>query len=182
VAGPAPRDHFYHLEATPPEAARPAFALHGTVEVARPSADALTRERAILYRPDTDSAEVTRHAYHHWTDSPTLLVQQQLATYLRRAGAAPSVVTPDMRVASDFLVGGRLVRLEHARSASPPRVVIELELTVMREDGHELLLQRSYREEEAVSGEGMDAVVRAFQSALTTIFERFVADAAGAAS
>ena len=173
VSGSAPRDHFYRLEARAPSALA-APRLDGTVEVDRLGSDAITGERLILYRHD-ESSEIDRHTYHQWTDPPPVMLQKELARFLREAGAAKRVVTPSLRITSDYAIGGRVVRLERVVGGSDGHVVVELELAVVARDG-ELLLLEAYREERPVPGRGVDAAVAAMGDALSAIFERFLAD------
>ncbi len=177
MSGPAPRDHYYRLEAPAPRAKLEPAPLQGTVEVDRLRADALTRERTLLYRESSGDAEVRRHTYHQWIDSPTLLIQQQLVEFLRGAGAAPRVITPELRVKPDLVVAGRLLELEQIRGGSEPRVVVRMELTLTRISDRTLLVHETYREQRSTGGVGVPAAVDAFGAALGAIFERFLADA-----
>ena len=176
ASGPAPRDHFYRLEIPAPTAKLEPAPLHGTLEVDRLRADALTRERTLLYRESSDNPEVRRHSYHKWIDSPTLLIQRQLVEYLRGAGAATRVVTPDMRVKPDLVIAGQLLELQQIQGGSEPHVVVEMELTLTRISGRVLLVHETYREQRPTSGGGASAAVDSFGAALAAIFERFLAD------
>lgn len=179
LSGSTPRDHFYRLAAGAPEAALPAPPLAGTVEVGRFRTDALTGERSMLYRESRDATEIHRYAYHRWADPPATMLQGALAHYLRTAGAADLVVTPELRVKPDFYVSGRILRLERIAEASSPQVVVELELGVTRGRGDDLLVLKIYREERPAGGRAVAQSVVAFNEALTAIFERFLADLAG---
>jgi ABC-type uncharacterized transport system auxiliary subunit len=180
AAGPAPRDHFYRLRVETPQSSRTSPVFPGTLEVDRLRGDALTRGRSILRRESEQDVEVIPYAYHLWVDSPTLLLQRQLANYLRGTGLAERVVRPEMNVSEDWIVTGYLARLDHVVGESPARVVVELELTLAEVKRSALLLSHSYREERAIQEPGVPAAVRAFDAAVTSIFERFVADAAAA--
>jgi ABC-type uncharacterized transport system auxiliary subunit len=169
-------DAFYRLEpAAPPPLARPA--LPGLLEVDRLRADAITSERLLLFRAGDDATEVRRHAYHQWVDPPPLMLQVALASALRGAGVARAVVTSDQRARPDFVLGGRILRLER-RLDGPPRALLELELSLTRESDRALLLQRVYREERAAEGAAVADAVRAFDAALGALLERLVADLA----
>jgi len=175
AAGPAPRDHFYRLEtATPRALASPPIA--GTLEVDRPRVEAISQGRRILYRDGSSPGEIGRHAYHHWVDPPSVMLQDQLVRYMRLAGAAETVVTPAVHVESDYLVSGRIVRLERILGSGEQRVAVEIELTLMRQKGRELLLLETYSEERVAAGTSVAGSVTAFEQAVTAIFERFVAD------
>ncbi len=174
ASGPAPKDHFYRLEVAAP-AALPAPRLAGTLAVNRFRADALTNERQILYRENDTTTEVGRLAYQRWVDSPTIMVQGQLARYLRDAGVAKRVVTPAVRVRPDFLISGRIARLEWVLGASP-QVVVELQLAITRPNDGKLLVHRTYSGVAPVDGSSAGKAVEAFDRALGEIFARFLAD------
>ncbi len=177
VAGPAPRDHFYRLELGAPSRALEQAPFSGTLEVRRFRADAVTDGTLVLFCNARDPAEVQRHTYHHWLDSPTAMLQVQMAAYLRAARAAPRVVTPELRLRPDYVLAGRVGRFERVFGESPPGVVVELEFTVTREADRELLLIATYREEREADGDGVGAAALAFDRALADILDRFLADA-----
>jgi ABC-type uncharacterized transport system auxiliary subunit len=175
ASGPAPRDHYYRLEAAAPSAlASPKLA--GTLEVERPRAETISQGRRMLYRDASGSGEIKQYAYHLWVDPPSLMLRDQLVAYLRAAGAAENVVTPAVGVEADYVVSGRLVQLESILGGGDPRVAVEIELALTRQKGHELLLLKTYREERVASGGSVPDAVAAYGQAITAIFERFVAD------
>jgi ABC-type uncharacterized transport system auxiliary subunit len=174
VSGPAPKDHFYRLEVAAPSAL-PAPRLAGTLSVNRFRADALTNERQVLYRENDTTTEVGRLAYRRWVDSPTIMVQDQLAAYLRAAGVAVRVVTPAVRVRPDFLLSGRIARLEWVMGASP-QVVVELQLAITRPGDGKLLIHQTYSGVVPVDGSSVHEAIEAFDRALAGIFARFLAD------
>jgi ABC-type uncharacterized transport system auxiliary subunit len=175
ASGPAPRDHFYRLEAAAPKAlASPALA--GTVEVDRLRVEAVSHGRRMLYRDASQSGEIGQHAYHHWVDPPSVMLQDQLVRYMRLAGAAETVVTPAVHVESDYLVSGRIIRMERILSGGEQRVAVEIELMLTRQEGRDLLVLETYREERVAPGAGVDQSVAAYEQAITAIFERFLAD------
>ncbi len=178
VAPPAPRDHFYRLQISPPASPRAAPVFPGTLEVDLFQADALAGERPLVYRDGEDSPELLRHSYHRWVEPPTRMAQLELARYLRAAGAAPQVVTPEMRIDADYLLGGRILRLERILGENPPRVRVELELVVVRMPQRDLAVLETFYEEERASDESVEASVRAMNRALTRIYAAFLVRAA----
>ena len=175
ASGPAPRDHFYRLEITAPDRL-PSPALPGILEVDRLRVEAIAQGRRMLYRDASRPNVIGQHSYHFWADPPGLMLQDQLARGLRAAGAAKSVVTSGIRVSSDFLLKGRLVRLERHVGSGAARVAVEIEFALLVAKGNELLLQKSYAEERTAAGDDVDASVTAYQDALDTIFQQLLAD------
>ena len=177
AAGPAPENHFYRLQADAPETSLEKPVFPGTLEVDLFRSDALAGERLLLVRAEPDSPEIRRLPYHYWVDAPTRMVQIEVATYLRAAGAADRVIMPATRVEPDYVLRGRIVRLERVLGGPTPRARIELEISVVRVRGRALVLLVSYDEEVVAQDASIEATVVAFDRALTRILERFVADA-----
>jgi len=175
VGGPPPQDHFYRFELPVPDITLNPPPLNGTLQVARPWADALTGERFLLYRKNNEASQVHRHAYHRWVDSPTLILQQEIARYLRASRIAEQVVTPELRVKVDYLLSCRIVRLERVLDDSP-HVVMELELGLTRMKDRQALLLQSYHEEQKADGDGVVVSVVAYNQALSNILNRFLGD------
>lgn len=175
ASGPAQRDHFYRLEVPAPAAARAQPALAGVVEIDRPRADHLVRERPILHSEGGSAIEVTPYVYHLWVDSPTLMVQRELARWLEASGLAGQTVLPEAGVRERWLVTGRLERFEHIVPENVALVVLELRLKDQKSGN--LLLQRRYEARAPAHG-SIDAAIPAFGTAVGSIFEQFAADVA----
>ena len=175
LSGPAPTDQFYQLELAAPERQFETPPLKGTLQVTRPEANALTRERPLLYRQESGSSQVHRHAYHRWVDSPTIMLQQEITRYLRATHLANQVVTPKFRVKVDYLLSCQILKLERILDGSPS-VVMELELGITSIQDNQTLILRTYREEQTANGDGIDASVNAYNLTLTKILDRFLAD------
>ena len=173
---PAPPDHFYRLELAAPDLTFESPVLPGTIQVTRPSADALTGERYLLYREAGHSMQVRHHPYHQWMDSPTLIIQQETARYLRASRISEHVVTPEHRAKVDYLLSCRIAKFERVLDGTP-RVVMELEMGLTHMRNREPLLLQTYREEQPTRGEGVAASIEAYDQALGKILKRFVADA-----
>jgi len=172
----APPDHFYRLELAAPDLHFDAPVLPGTIQVVRPSADALTGERYLLYRETGQSMQVRHHPYHQWMDSPTLIIQQETARYLRASRLSDHVVTPEHRAKVDYLLSCRIAKFERVLDGTP-RVVMELEMGLTHMRNREPLLLQTYREEQPTRGKGVDASIEAYDQALAKILQRFIADA-----
>ena len=178
LGGPAPRDHVYRLQVEPPGSARSAAAFPGTLEVGRIWGNALTRGRPILRSESDRAVEVTPYDFHLWVDSPTLLVQRGLTEYLRQTGLAETVVGSDVNAPVDWVVTGFIERLDHITGGGEPRVLVKLELSLAKANGGRVVLRKTYRAEQPSDGAGVPAAVRAFGTAIGSIFESFAADAA----
>jgi ABC-type uncharacterized transport system auxiliary subunit len=175
---PLPEDHFYRLDvATSPEplASPP---LPGVLEVERFIADGLTAGRPIVYSESGQPHALREYHYHFWVEAPTVLLRDQLVAQLRAAKVARFVVTPEMRVDADYVLTGKIKRLERVIGAEP-RAVVELELAVRQTGGDRLVVLRSYRVEEVVPTDSVAAFVATVNKALGVIYAKFTDDLAG---
>ena len=173
AGGDVPRDRYYRLEAGAPAAPLATPTLPGSLRVAPLRGDALTRGTALLYSDPASPSEVHRLAYEHWVDSPPAMLQRALTDFLREARVADRVLPAYASSQVDWVVSGRIRRLERIVSQAGSRAVLELELGLSRGSHREPLLQRRYREEHPVEKGvvGMDA-------ALTALLQRFLDDLA----
>jgi ABC-type uncharacterized transport system auxiliary subunit len=55
-------------------------------------------------------------------------------------------------------------------------VVVVLELSITRAARGEIVVHETYRERRTAEGSGTDEAVRAFDAAISAVFERFVAE------
>ena len=174
---PSPRDRYFRLELAPPaRLATPVFS--GVLEVDRLRTHAVARRTALVTVADASDPELRTRSYEHWADSPTLLLQREMAAYLHAVGLAGRVVTAELGVEPDYRLSGDLVHFEERRGTGAPRVVVELALVLTDERRRAILLQESYREERAVEGPDARDAVRAYDAALSAVLARLVADVA----
>lgn len=177
AAPPVPKDHFHRIIVAPsaPEPSRaPPF---GVISVAPFEADGLLRERPLVFATSETGFSLRQHDYHHWVDVPGSMLRAQLIGYLRSSRLARLVVTPDLRVTSDFEIRGRVKRLEQRLEGGRPMVTAELELSLVRLSDRQPLVIDSYAVELKSGDGGIDASVAALNRALTEIFGRFLQDA-----
>ncbi len=172
---PVPEDHFYRLRVTPPERPLAEPPLDGILEVERLAADGLTAGRPIVYSQSGKPHELKEYHYHFWTEPPTVMLRDQLVVYLRAAGVATEVVTPELRVEPDYVLAGKIRRLERILG-TPPRVVVEIELGLRRSDGGRLLHLETYHAEAEAGADTVAAAVEALNGALAGIYAKFAED------
>ncbi len=197
-APPVPRDHYYRVMVDAPGQAahaqtaslesvtipgRPGsgaggVTLPGVLSVAPLDAEGLLRERPLLYSATGSAQEFQQHDYHYWMDPPPRMLQLQLVDYLRASGLAHSVVTPDLRIETDYQVSGRIKRLERLLGGGPVRVVAEIELSMVSSADNRLMVIGTYAAEAVAGDDGVESSVLALNRALGQVFERFLTAAA----
>jgi ABC-type uncharacterized transport system auxiliary subunit len=169
-----PEDNFYRLRIEPPKNATPSPRFKGTIEIERFAADGLTAGRPIVYTEPGQAHRLKEYHYHFWTEPPTVMLRDQLVMYLRAAGVADAVVTPEMRVEPQFVLTGKIKRLEKV-TGSKPMAVLELELGLREASGGKLVFLDTYLVEREAENDSVGAAVQALNRALAEAYARFTA-------
>ncbi|MEO5337510.1 MAG: PqiC family protein [Magnetospirillum sp. WYHS-4] len=177
--GPVPQNTFYRLQVAAPAASGAAAILPGILEVDRFVVEGLTAGRAIVYSDSAKPQELHEYHYHLWTEPPATMLRDELVNFLRAGKAAAQVVTPEVRVSPDYMVRGRILRLERVVGGTPGALV-ELEMSARKIRGDELLLLKTYKAQVVPSGDAVGEVATAFGKALTDVYGRFLGDLAAA--
>jgi ABC-type uncharacterized transport system auxiliary subunit len=173
-----PADHFYRLSVEPPRAARARPLLRGILQIERFAADGVTGARPLAYSRPGQASELQAYHYHFWAEPPTTLLQSELAAYLRQAGTAASVVTPELRLEPNHVISGKIKRFERLMS-SPPTALVEIELSLTDRSTDRLVHQATYRAREKAAGPAMAATIAALSRAVEHVFADFLKDLGG---
>lgn len=174
-APPVPEDRYYRLQAVYAGSPSAGKILSGTVEIDRFVADGLTSERPVVYSEAGKPNEVKAYHYHFWIKPPTVMLRDELVSFLREARVADAVVTPAMRVQADYVLTGKIKHLEQVTGAAA-RTLLEIELGLRRPSDGKLLFLKSYRQENASGGKGVGAAVDSLNTALSIIYADFLRD------
>ncbi|WP_419798894.1 MAG: ABC-type transport auxiliary lipoprotein family protein [Terasakiella sp.] len=166
-----PQDHYYRLEITPPNIGK--LKLDGVLEVERFRADGLISGRPIAY--SEGQGHLSEYHYHFWVEPPVDLLQDAMVTFLRKASLATHIVTPELRMNEDYLLTGKIKRLERDLSAEP-KVVVELEIGLKQVRDDKILVLKTYKRELAQTGEGVHGSVETINRALSDIYTQFLND------
>ena len=176
-APPVPEDHYYRLQAVyaaDPSATKP---FPGTIEVDRFVADGLTSERPLVYSEAGKPNQVKAYHYHFWIKPPTVMLRDELVSFLREANVTDQVVTPELRVDADYVLTGKIRHLEQVVGTAA-RIVLEVELGLRRPRDGKLLFLKSYRQENDTQDGSVAAAVDALNTALSIIYADFLTDVA----
>jgi ABC-type uncharacterized transport system auxiliary subunit len=173
-----PEDNYYRLRVDPPKSTIPVPRFKGAIEVERFVADGLTAGRPIVYTEPGQAHRLKEYHYHFWTEPPTVMLRDQLVVYLRAAGVADTVVTPEMRVDPRYVLAGKIKRLEKIAGAEA-KAVLEIELGLREAGGGgKLVFLDAYNIEVTAENDSVDAAVRALNKALADAYARFTASLA----
>lgn len=172
---PVPPDRFYRLQVPVPETALAKPPLKGLLEVGRMVAAGLTAGRPIVYSAAGKPLEVNEYHYDFWIEPPATMLHSELVSYLRAAGVARTVVTPEMRLEPDFMLTVGIKQLEQVRGGQP-KAVIALEVTVHSRKEERLLMVKTYRVEMGARSASVAAAVEALNAALAEIYAALASD------
>ncbi len=172
---PVPEDRYYRLQTLKNPTPLPIPKFPGIIEVERFVADGVTAGRPIVYSEVNTPNQLKEYHYHFWTEPPTIMLRDQLVSFLRHANIASSVVTPEMRVRSDFSLTGKIYRLERVLGKSS-FAIIEMELSLRRPETGELILLRNYSHKGPSNHKGVAGAVSSLKNALSTIYSQFLKD------
>lgn len=166
-----PEDSFYRLDVMAGAQHPPVPALEGGLVVQGNAAAPLYRDRALLYSEAAAPARVQRYHYHYWADSPPRMVQRGLADYLRAAGVAQPVLSPEDGHAAPHRLRVDIERFEHLRGPDNGHVEVALRVN-LETRGRGPLFQDVMHTTAPVSGSEFSAVVDAYKDALGELYRR----------
>jgi len=171
---PVPDDHYYKLPWGRPSL--PEIRLtQGTIFVEQFIADGLYRERPLLHTVDNQGIELKQYHYHHWIDSPSRLLRDQLILYLSASRAANRVTwVPD--ASAELGIHGTVKGFERRESGHTDQVFVELEFRVDKHGLEAPVLLSDYQVQVDVTGKEMSDVAIAFESAVSQIYTRLLSD------
>lgn len=170
-----PEDQYFRLQAVYAADALTEKALPGTIEVDRFVADGLTSERPIVYSDADKPNQVKAYHYNFWIKPPTVMLRDELVSFLRASKVSDSVVTPEMRIHADYALTGKITHLEQVRMKTGYRTVIEIELGLRKPDTGKLLFLDTYRLENDANGASIADAVNSMNTALSIIYADFLA-------
>jgi len=178
TAPPVPEDNFYRLQAIYAGTSTSGKLLPGTVEVDRFVADGLTSERPIVYSDSANPNQMKAYHYHFWIKPSTVMLRDELVSFLRAANIADRIVTPEMRAQANYVLTGRIKHLEQVREEKGSRTLIEVELGVRRPRDGKILYLNSFRAENDAGSAAVVDAVDSLNTALSIIYSDFIAELA----
>lgn len=116
---------YYMLEMPPPPVNQAVQTrLAGTLAVRRFESAPYIRQKRIVYRPVPE--EIGFYEYHRWVSDPADVVTTAMIDSLRASGLFSSVKRYDGQEKQDYLMAGRLERLEETDYGGAVRVTAKL--------------------------------------------------------
>ncbi len=168
---PLPTDHYYRLpELRDIDSDQKRL---DSISVLNFKAVGLYQERAILYTED--QIELKQYHYHHWTDSPTRLLQERLAERLRLSGIS-NLVLNTFEGNSALIIKGQVKAFERVQQKGSESVYVKLLLQVDSNTKGAPILHKEYAQTVILPSNNITNTIRAFAEAVDLIFNDFYVD------
>lgn len=178
TAPPVPEENFYRLQAEFAQEPLSQVLLEGVLEVEPIAGEGLLRNRAIIYSLSESPNQLRTYHYNLWSETPSVMLSSELISFLRAAKVATQIVTPNMRVRSDYVLSGNIKRLERI-VGKPNRSLIRVEFSIRSASRGKLLFLREYKLENSVNGEDLASTVNSLSTSLSVIASDFLEDLKG---
>lgn len=172
--GEIPQDRYYRLDPPMPKTDG-GLVMIGTLEVPRILAGGILNEQAIAFSYEETPNVLRQYRSQFWEDAPGIMLQDQLTRYLQMAGVATNVVMSSYGGRTDYYVKGELRRMEMVAS-SLPRVVLEIDLGLVRHKDAALLFSNNYRMEKMIARAEPRLAVEGINDAMGEIFAAYLND------
>lgn len=173
--GGAKRPHYYALELPPPpDPASTNYRLPGTIAVCRFEASPYLRQGRIVYR-DTPE-EVGFYEYHRWAEEPAETVTTAMTVALRSSRLFSVVKRYDGRNEQDYMLNGRLERLEELDYGGPVRVEAKISAAMINLRTGATEWTGDAQAVVSVGSRNVDSVVRAMDRAVQDSIDQLVAN------
>lgn len=168
---PLPTDHYYRLpELTNVNSDETRV---GSISVITFQAEGLYQERAILYTEN--EIEIKQYHYHHWSDSPTRLLQERLAERLRLSSIS-NLVLNTFEGNSELIIKGQIKAFERLQQKGSESVYVKLLLQVNSNTKHAPILHKEYVQTVVLPSNNIANAIKAFAEAVDLIFSDFYVD------
>src|ERR1700758_830116 len=123
-AGKVGRTNYYNLNLPAPPDPPAAENAHTTVAIREFRAPAYLRQGAIVYKPSPE--QIGFYAYHRWAINPCEFVTNSVIERLRASGDFASVKPYDGRPDIEYVLSGRLEKLEEIDHAGGVKVEVAI--------------------------------------------------------
>jgi ABC-type uncharacterized transport system auxiliary subunit len=144
----------------------------GTLAVRRFDSSPYLRQKRIVYRPAPE--EIGFYDYHHWVDDPAEMVTAAVVDSLRSAGLFRSVIRYDSRSQQDFLMAGRVERLEEVDYGGSVSVTAKLSADLLNLRTGETVWTDTATETMRVEVPNINSVVLQMSQAVGKSIDRLV--------
>lgn len=171
---PVPDFRYFRFADPTPLQRLPAPTLQLPLVVEPFRADGVMGERPILYATRSETVRLSQYHYQLWNDPPPVLVRQRLMDQLASAAVAPLVTERLSPRVEALRLQGRIEEFQRVRDPAGDQVVVTVLLRLERDRVGWPLIERRFRQQLPVDGDGIEPSVRVFGQAVDAIAAELV--------
>jgi ABC-type uncharacterized transport system auxiliary subunit len=176
-AGKMGRANYYTLNLpAPPDPPAPGNA-HATVAIREFRAPAYLRQGALVYKPSPE--QIGFYAYHRWAIDPCEFVTQSIIARLDATGSFSHVKHYDGQADADYVIGGRLEKLEEIDYEGGVKVEVAVSAQMTRVDTGAIVWSKAVSEVGEVNRHDVPAVVSEMSHTMERAIEKLLTPVPG---
>ena len=176
--GEIPPTHYYKLNIPPAPLAAQGAGSKTAILMPFRGSKMLTQDK-IIYRPNGE--EVGFYEYHRWAEDPRTTIAQSLLDHLRSNKTFHRIVLFDGRTTADYIIRGRIERLEEVDSPDGSTVSVALRVSadVLSVANREPLWSGAHEETAGVQTRDVRTVVSKMSAAAAASVAKLATDIDG---
>jgi ABC-type uncharacterized transport system auxiliary subunit len=171
-AGKVGRTNYYTLNLPVPPDPPAAENVHTTVAVREFRAPAYLRHGAIVYKPSPE--QIGFYAYHRWAIDPCQFVTDSIIARFGATGTFSSVKHYDGQPNTDYVVSGRLEKLEEIDYEGGVKVEVAVSAQMIKLDTGTIVWSKAVSEVGVVNQHDVPAVVSEMGRTMERAIEKLV--------
>jgi ABC-type uncharacterized transport system auxiliary subunit len=176
-AGKVGHTNYYTLNLpAPPDPPAPEDA-HTSVAIREFRAPAYLKQGAIVYKPSPE--QIGFYAYHRWAIDPCQFVTDSIIARLGAAGTFSHVKHYDGQPGADYLVSGRLEKLEEVDYEGGVRVEVAVSAQMTKLDTGTIVWSKAVSEVGVVNQHDVPAVVSEMSHTMELAIEKLLTPVPG---
>jgi len=171
-AGKVGRANYYTLNLPAPPDPPVAENVHTTVAIREFRAPTYLRQGAIVYKPSPE--QIGFYAYHRWAVDPCDFVTDSIIDRLGATGTFSHVKRYDGQPDADYVVSGRLEKLEEIDYEGGVKVEVVVSAQMTRRDTGTIVWSKAVSEVGVVNQHDVPAVVSEMSNTMERVIEKLL--------
>jgi cholesterol transport system auxiliary component len=176
-AGKMGRANYYTLNLPAPPDPPAAENANTAVAIREFRAPAYLRQGALVYKPSPD--QIGFYAYHRWAIDPCEFVTQSIIARLDATGSFSHVKHYDGQADADYVIGGRLEKLEEIDYEGGVKVEVAVSAQMTRVDTGAIVWSKAVSEVGEVNRHDVPAVVSEMSHTMERAIEKLLTPVPG---
>jgi len=176
-AGKVGRANYYTLNLPTPPDPPPAENAHTTLAIREFRAPSYLRQGAIVYKPSPE--QIGFYAYHRWAVDPCDFVTDSIIDRLGATGTFTHVKRYDGQPGADYVVSGRLEKLEEIDYEGGVKVEVAVSAQMTKLDTGTIVWSKAVSEVGVVNQHDVPAVVSEMSHTMERAIEKLLTPVPG---